>query len=72
MQKLDGTQYEVVVREKEGNVEFEGLPEEFQKPMSVFSNQEKKEKSFLCLHAVLRDAERIGRPVYTNDDEGSE
>lgn len=69
LQKRDGTQYEVILSDGgDSGVEFKGLPEEFEKPMSVFSAQEKREKPWLCLHSVLRDAERIGRPTSRPDD----
>lgn len=63
LQKRDGTQYEVILTGSGDDVEFKGLPEEFEKNMSSFTPQEKRENPWLCIHSVLRAAESVGKPV---------
>ena len=60
LQKRDGTQYEVILTGSGEDVEFRGLPEEFEKNMQSFTPQEKKENPWLCIHSVLRAAESVG------------
>lgn len=62
LEHRDDTQSEIkVVEDSEGNVEFEGLPNQFAYSMNVFTNEEKKNTPLECLSAAIREREGIGK-----------
>ena len=50
-----------MVVEADGTVVFEGLPNEFQYSMNIFSDKEKQESPLDCMSAAIREREGMGR-----------
>jgi len=58
-----------MVVDKDGTVNFEGLPAQFEYNMNTFSDEEKKNGPLDCLSAAIREREGMGRKDIEPQDE---